>query len=261
MNESQQITQSLTIVLTWRRQLARLKRTDAFKKEWHVGGKIWEFHFSSHAILAHPPTTSVEHSEPWMERWAARRLPLTHPPTVRKFLGVLMLGGREAATLCFYGKPFKEGNTKLCSVLYSTARVGGDEQHSPNKRSSFHGRPQGTRGTTEVLWETDFQLTRWKQWLSPQETRSVSVMEIRPFSSAVFQFLGSFHKRMPWWMQSGSVLAGWLHNDVKHPIHLRFYVCCLLHGNGWFLIHAICSRCVLNPTNGWIPNSEMKICH
>lgn len=93
MNESQQITQSLTIMLTWRRQIARLKRTGAFMRERHVGGKIWEFHFSSLAILAHPPTTFVEHSEPWMERWAERRLPLTHPPTVRKFLGAIMQKG------------------------------------------------------------------------------------------------------------------------------------------------------------------------
>lgn len=34
--------------------------------EWRVGGKFWEFHFSSLAILAHPPTTYVEYSEPWM---------------------------------------------------------------------------------------------------------------------------------------------------------------------------------------------------
>lgn len=67
MNESQQITQSLTIMLTWRRQIARLKRNGVFMRERHVGGKIWEFHFSSLAILAHPPTTSVEHSEPWKE--------------------------------------------------------------------------------------------------------------------------------------------------------------------------------------------------
>lgn len=93
MNESQQITQSLTTMLTWRRQIARPKRTGAFMRERHVGGKIWEFHFSSHAILAHPPTTFVEHSEPWMERWAERRLPLTHPPTVRKFLGAIMQKG------------------------------------------------------------------------------------------------------------------------------------------------------------------------
>lgn len=98
MNESQQITQSLTIMLTWRRQIARLKRTGAFMRERHVGGKIWEFHFSSPAILAHPPTTFDEHSEPWMERWAERRLPLTHPPTVRKFLGAIMQrGGRDPA--------------------------------------------------------------------------------------------------------------------------------------------------------------------
>lgn len=68
MNESQQITQSLTTVLTWRRQIVRLKRNDAFMRERHVGGKIWEFHFSSPAILAHPPTMLSEHSEPGMER-------------------------------------------------------------------------------------------------------------------------------------------------------------------------------------------------
>lgn len=34
--------------------------------EWRGGGKFWEFHFSSLAILAHPPTTYVEYSEPWM---------------------------------------------------------------------------------------------------------------------------------------------------------------------------------------------------
>lgn len=68
MNESQWITQSATIMLTWRRQIARLKRTDAFMRERHVGGKIWEFHFSSLAILEHPPTTFGERSEPWMER-------------------------------------------------------------------------------------------------------------------------------------------------------------------------------------------------
>lgn len=42
-------------------------------KEWHVGGKIWEFHFSSLAILAHPPTTFGKHSEPWMEWWAEKK--------------------------------------------------------------------------------------------------------------------------------------------------------------------------------------------
>lgn len=50
MNESQQITQRLTTILTWRRQIARLERNDAFMIERHVGGKIWEFHFSSVAI-------------------------------------------------------------------------------------------------------------------------------------------------------------------------------------------------------------------
>lgn len=64
MNESGQMTQSLTTVLTWR-AVARLKRTNAFMREWRVGGKFWEFHFSSLAILAHPPTTYVEYSEPW----------------------------------------------------------------------------------------------------------------------------------------------------------------------------------------------------
>lgn len=64
MNESGQMTRSLTTVLT-RRDVARLKRTDAFMREWRVGGKFWEFHFSSLAILAHPPTTSGEYSEPW----------------------------------------------------------------------------------------------------------------------------------------------------------------------------------------------------
>lgn len=65
MNESGRMTQSLTSVLTCR-DAARLKRTAAFMGEWRVGGEFWEFHFSSLAILAHPPTTNVEYSEPWM---------------------------------------------------------------------------------------------------------------------------------------------------------------------------------------------------
>lgn len=65
MNESGRMTQSLTSVLTWR-DAVRLKRTAAFMGEWRVGGKFWEFHFSSPAIFAHPPTTDVEYSEPWM---------------------------------------------------------------------------------------------------------------------------------------------------------------------------------------------------
>lgn len=44
-------------------------------------------------LSTHPPTTSVEHTEPWMVRRAERRLPLTRPPTVRKFLGAVMHGG------------------------------------------------------------------------------------------------------------------------------------------------------------------------
>lgn len=65
INESGRMTQSLTTVLTWG-DVARLKRTNAFMGEWRVGGKFWEFHFSSLVILAHTPTTYVEYSEPWM---------------------------------------------------------------------------------------------------------------------------------------------------------------------------------------------------
>lgn len=47
-------------------------------REWHVGDKIWEFHFSSLAILAHPPTTFVEQSEPWREREMSSEKTSTH---------------------------------------------------------------------------------------------------------------------------------------------------------------------------------------
>lgn len=68
----------------WRRQIARRKRTDAVMTERHVGGKICGFHFSSLAILALPPTTF--HQTKWT-LGGERRLPLTHPSTVRNFLG------------------------------------------------------------------------------------------------------------------------------------------------------------------------------
>lgn len=58
MNESQQITHSLTIMLTWRRQIARLKRTGVFMREWQRRRQDLgvPFQFSCHlSTPTHPP--------------------------------------------------------------------------------------------------------------------------------------------------------------------------------------------------------------
>ena len=68
--------------------------------------RIWEFHFSSLAILTHPPTIFAEHTEPWREKWAARRLPLTtvgEVPTKQR-------GGQRP---CFHGKPFSRNKHQV----------------------------------------------------------------------------------------------------------------------------------------------------
>lgn len=65
-------------------------------RERHVGVKIWEFHFSSHAILAHPPTRFGEHTEPWMEREAGRRHTFSYTKEV-PWSGNAERGGRDPA--------------------------------------------------------------------------------------------------------------------------------------------------------------------
>lgn len=73
-------------------------------RERHVGGKIWEFHFSSLAILAHPPTTSVEHSEP-LDGEMSRKKTSTHTSSYSKEVP-WSDNAERGQRPCFHGKPF-----------------------------------------------------------------------------------------------------------------------------------------------------------
>lgn len=187
-------------------------------RERRVGAKIWEFHFSSLAILAHPPTTFAEHTEPWMEGRAERRLPLTHPPTTRKFLGAITRrGGRDPA---FMVNLFENGNAELSLVQWGLCGRRWTTR-APLRDQAFTADFRAERGQRE---HSRRRINRQHaRDVLPLERATVGVMELTPFSSPVFHvwvyFTVRHHDELDLLWQKC--------NDCEYVIYLHFAVACL----------------------------------